>query len=311
MDRLGAMDAFVRVIETGSFSGAARQMGVGQPAVSKTIAQLEDRLGVRLLLRTTHGLTATEAGQNFYERAKRTIEEADEADLAARGASAALAGRLRIGTSVSFGSLHVLPRLPGFLARHPNLEVVVVMDDRNIDLMEEGIDIALRMGKLSDSTMTVRRIGECRRLVLGTPAYLEAAGEPKSPAELMEHQAVIHDQPGLGPAWTFRQGSNEVSVTLRGRVRVTAGEGVRAAVMAGLGLTVGSEWLFSKELQEGALKAVLPEWTLPGLDLWAAFPSGRRASVKARAFADFIEAELRPLLQRRDASPPATAASSL
>lgn len=299
MDRIAAMDAFIRVVETGSFSGAARQMGVGQPAVSKTIAQLEDRLGVRLLLRTTHGLTTTEAGQNFYERAKRTIEEADEADLAARGAAAALSGRLRIGTSVSFGSLHVVPRLPSFLARHPNLEVVVVMDDRNIDLMEEGIDIALRMGKLNDSTMTVRRIGECRRLVLGSPTYFEASGEPKSPAELIDHQAVIHDQPGLGAVWTFQQDSNEVSVTLRGRVRVTAGEGVRAAVMASLGLTVGSEWLFSKELEAGTLKAILSEWTLPGLDLWAAFPSGRRASAKARAFADFIEAELRGIVQKR------------
>src|SRR5690349_21094220 len=142
MDRLTAMETFVRVIEAGSFSGAAKQLRVGQPAVSKTIAQLEDRLGVRLLLRSTHGLTATEAGRNFYDRAKRSIEEAEEAELAARGAAAALSGRLRICAAVTFGRLQVVPRLPVFLARHPALDIDFVLDDRDIDLIELGIDVA-------------------------------------------------------------------------------------------------------------------------------------------------------------------------
>src|ERR1700761_690443 len=146
MNRFAAMEAYVRVMETGSFSSAARQLQVGQPAVSKLIAQLEERLGVRLLLRSTHGLTPTEAGQGFYERAKRALDEADEADLAARGAAATLSGRLRISAAVTFARLHVVPRLPQFLASHPELEVEVVLDDRNIDLVDEGIDIALRMG---------------------------------------------------------------------------------------------------------------------------------------------------------------------
>src|SRR5271169_874835 len=157
MDRLSAMEAFVRVVDAGSFSGAARQLRVGQPAVSKTIAQLEDWLGVRLLLRSTHGLTPTEAGRNFYDRARRSLEEAEEAELAARGAAAALSGRLRICAAVTFARLHVIPRLPDFLAQHPRLDVEVVLDDRNVDLVEAGIDIALRMGNLADPGLTARK----------------------------------------------------------------------------------------------------------------------------------------------------------
>src|SRR5713101_1704889 len=163
MDRLAAMEAFVRVVDAGSFSGAAKQLRVGQPAVSKTIAQLEERLGVRLLVRSTHGLTPTEAGRNFYERAKRSIEEAHEAELAARGAAATLSGRLRVSAPVTFARLHVIPRLPIFLAEHPALDVDVVLDDRDVDLIEAGIDVALRMGDLGDSALTARKIAQSRR----------------------------------------------------------------------------------------------------------------------------------------------------
>ena len=149
MNRLAAMEAFVRVIDTGSFSSAARQLRIGQPSISKAIAQLENRLGVRLLLRSTHGLTSTEAGQNFYEHARRSIEEADEADLEARGAGATLSGRLRICAAVTFARLHVVPHLARFLAENPALDVEVVLDDRNVDLIEASIDVAIRMSDLS------------------------------------------------------------------------------------------------------------------------------------------------------------------
>ena len=294
MDRLTAMEAFVRVIETGSFSAAARQLRVGQPAVSKTVAQLEDRLGVRLLLRSSHGLTPTEAGQGFYERAKRAIAEADEADLAARGAGAGLSGRLRFSATITFTRMHIIPRLPLFLAGHPALTIEAILDDRNVDLIEEGIDVALRMGALADSTMTARRIGQSRRMVLGTPAYFEQAGEPSTPTELAGHPAVVYAQGGGGGAtWTFRREAAEETVTLKDSVRVTAAEGVREAVFAGLGLCVAAEWMFQPALDQGLVRQVLPEWTLPSIDLWAAFPTGRRASAKARAFADFVEEQLR------------------
>jgi len=286
------MEAFVRVIETGSFSGAARQLRIGQPAVSKAVAQIEERLGVRLLLRTTHGLTPTESGQNFYEHARRAIEEVEEADLAARGAGAALSGRLRICAAVTFARLHIMPHLPAFLDQHPALDVDVILDDRNVDLIEAGVDVALRMGSLTDSSLTARKIGQGRRVVLATPSYFAKAGEPQTPTDLLAHQAVIYDQRGGGAAWIFRQGSAETSVTLKGRVRVTAAEGVREAVFSDLGLTVSSAWMFASELQTGRVRAVLEDWALPPIDLWSVFPTGRQASVKARAFANFIEARL-------------------
>jgi DNA-binding transcriptional LysR family regulator len=292
MDRMAAMEAFVRVVDAGSFSGAAKQLRLGQPAVSKTIAQLEKRLGVRLLLRSTRGLTPTEAGRHFYERAKRSIEEANEAEIAARGAGATLSGRLRISASVTFARLHVIPRLPIFLAEHPALNVDVLLDDENIDLIEAGIDVALRMGELADSSLTARRIGQSRRRVIGSPAYFKAMSVPKTPGDLAKHQAVVYEQRGGGTAWTFRRRTAETTVTLEGRLRVSAAEGVREGVFAGLGLAIASEWMFAPELKSGAVKSVLDDWSLPPIDLWAVFPTGRQASAKARVFASYIEKQI-------------------
>src|SRR4029077_9635134 len=185
MDRLAAMETFVAVVDSGSFSAAARRLNVGQPAVSKLIAQLEDRLGVKLLVRTTRGLTATEAGLNYYERARRSIEEADDAELAARGAGTSLTGKLRVSALVTFARIHLMPHIPEFLARHPDLELEVVLDDRNVDLVQEGIDVALRMGRLVDSALTARRIARCRHAVLATPTYFARAGEPAAPTDLL------------------------------------------------------------------------------------------------------------------------------
>src|SRR6266478_6166398 len=257
MDRLAAMEAFVLVVDTGSFSAAARRLNVGQPAVSKSIAQLENRLGVKLLVRTTRGLTPTEAGLGYFERAKRAIEEADEAELAARGAGSGLTGRLRVCAAVTFARIHLMPRIPEFLARHPELEMEVVLDDRNIDLVQEGIDVGLRMGRLADSALTVRRIASVRHVVVGTPAYFARAGEPTAPAELSAHQAVIYAQKGGGAVWIFRRGGVEISITLEGRLRVSAAEGVRAAVFAGAGIAIASEWMFAPEIANGTVKAVL------------------------------------------------------
>lgn len=286
MDRLQAMASFVRVVETGSFSGAARQLGVGQPAISKTIAQLEERLQVRLLLRSTHGLTPTEAGLRFYERARLAIREADEAEQEARGAGAGLSGRLRICAATTFARLLIVPRLPEFLSRHPALDMEVILDDRVIDLVSEGIDVALRMGTLSDSTAVARRIASGGRSVVATPAYLARAGVPRTPADLADHDAVVYSQ--LSNSWAFRQGGTEASVVVRGRLRVSAAEGIRAAVLADLGLAVASDWMFGPELANGSVRRVLEDWTLPPVDLWAVFPTGRLASTKARAFAEFV-----------------------
>ena len=292
MDRLAAMEAFVRVVDAGSFSGAAKQLRLGQPAVSKTIAQLEDRLGARLLLRSTHRLTPTEAGRNFYERAKRAIEEADEAELAARGATATLSGRLRVCGPLTFTRLHVMPALSIFLAEHPLLDIDLVLDDRDLDLIGAGIDVALLIGRLADSAVTARKIGQCQRRVIGTPAYFDARAVPQTPADLLAHQAIVYEQRDGGAAWAFRQGTSETTVTMSGRLRVSATEGVREGVLAGLGFAIASEWAFAPELKSGAVQAVLTDWLLPDVDLWAVFPTGRQASAKARALASFVESQM-------------------
>ncbi len=300
MDRLALMETYVCVVETGSFSAAAKRLGLGQPAVSKSVAQLEARLGTRLLLRSTRGLTPTEAGQHFFEGARRTIAQADEADNLARGAGASLAGRLRICAAVTFARLHVVPHINAFLAAHPALAIDVMLDDRQIDLLEHGIDVALRMGELGDSSMTARRIASSRRLVVATPAYLADRGVPLVPADLASHAVVVHEKDGGGGSWSFRQHDTTVSVAVNGRLRVSAAEGVRAAVLADMGIAVASEWMFAPELASGQVSTVLADWELPPIDLWAVYPSGRLASAKARAFVAFVEHIMR--VYRADAA---------
>jgi DNA-binding transcriptional LysR family regulator len=304
MDRHLAMEAFVRVVDTGSFSAAARQMKIGQPAVSKAIVQLEDWLGVRLLLRSTRSLKPTEAGHNFYIRAKRSLEEAEKAVQAARGAGAGLTGKLRISASVCFGRLHIMRQLPRFLEKHPELEIDMVLDDRPINLVEEGIDVAFRSGPPGNSTLVARKIGEARRLVMATPSYFEKHGEPKSPQELTAHQTVIYTPDGGGTLWTFRKGSVEKPVTVGGRLTVTAAEGLREAVFAHLGLTVTSEWNFAPELAAGIVRSVLPDWDLPRLELRAIFPTGRMTSEKTKAFVSFVETCVPALHYRAPKKPP-------
>lgn len=293
MDRLAVMKSFVRVFESGSFSAAARQLNIGQPAVSKSISQLEDRLGVRLLMRSTRRLVPTEAGQSFYERARRTIESADEADLVAREAGANLGGRLRVSAAVTFASQHIVPRLHTFLAAHPNLSLDLVLDDRSIDLIEEGVDLALRIGALRDCSLTARKLATGRHLVLGAPAYFERAGIPETPAELLDHAAVVYAHHGCADTFVFQRDGSESSVRISSRLRVSATEGVRAAVLGGAGYAIASDWMFMPELASGAVRTVLAEWTLPPSDLWAVFPTRRMISQKARAFLDFVEVECR------------------
>jgi DNA-binding transcriptional LysR family regulator len=257
--------------------------------VSKAVVQLEEWLGVSLLMRSTRSVVPTEAGRIFYERAKRTIEEADEAVVAARGSASGLLGKLRVSTSVCFGRLHVIPNLSAFLAEHPDLDIELVLDDRNVDLVNEGIDVALRMGAMPDSNMTARRIAEGRRVVVATPAYLQRHGTPTSPDELISHQAVIYTRGGGGESWTFRKAPAEVSVVLQGRLKVTQAEGLREAVNCDMGLAVALEWAFSPELRSGKVVAVLEDWALPPTNLSAVYPTGRLASAKARAFVSFVE----------------------
>ncbi len=291
MDRFQAMETFVRVVEAGSFSAAARDMGVGQPAVSKAVAALEERLQVRLLVRNTRALSPTEAGQTFYERARRALDEATEAETAAKGAGAGLEGRLRVCVPVTLARLHVVPKLGAFFEAHPKLRLELVMDDRSIDLLEENIDIALRLGALSDSSLTARKIATSERLLVASPDYIQRRGAPLRPLDLLTHDTIVYAQSVGGHEWRFRNGTADVSVQVQSRLVLTAAEGVREAVLAGLGLAISSRWMMSPELASGAVVPVMTDWLLAKTDLWALFPTGRLPSAKARTFASWVEKE--------------------
>ena len=293
MDQFSAMQALLRVVDTGSFSVAARQLGVGQPAVSRAVARLEVRLGVKLLMRTTRGLSVTEAGRRYCALARQALEAVGDADAAARDAGATLSGRLRVAMAVSFGRLQIVPRLAGFLTAHPALSVDVVMDDRPIDLIEEGIDVALRLGPQPDSRLSGRIIATRRRLIVAAPSYLAREGVPDRPSALARHEVVSLLQAGIATAWTFARGEETETVTLGGRLRMTANEGVREAVLAGMGLAIGSEWGFERELAEGSVEVVLADWSLSPSDLWAITPAGRQTNAKARAFIAHVERQLK------------------
>lgn len=289
MDRLSAIEIYIRAVETGSFSATARHFDIGQPAVSKAIAQLEEWLGVKLLLRNTRRQTPTEAGTAFYQRAKNAMEETQEAVLAARGTASGLTGKLRVSAAVCFARLHIVPRLPEFLDDHPELELDLVLDDRNINLIDEGIDLALRMGDLSDANMTARKLAEARRVVLATPRYFERYGMPQSPSDLLAHKALIYTRGDGGENWQFRKETTDVSVRLQGRLKISATEGLRAAVFANMGIAIATEWAFSPELRSGQVITAMNDWHLPSVSLSAVYPTGRLASTKARQFAAFVE----------------------
>jgi DNA-binding transcriptional LysR family regulator len=194
-----------------------------------------------------------------------------------------------VSASICFGRLHIIPHLSAFLDEHPNLDLELVLDDRLVDLVNEGVDVALRTGALPNSNMTARRIAEGRTMVVATPAYLQRQGVPTSPEELANHQAIILTRGGGRDAFTFRKAGKEAPVSLQGRMKVTQAEGLREAVNCGLGFAVTSEWLFTPELKSGTVVPILQDWSLPSARLSAVFPMGRLASIKARAFVSFVE----------------------
>jgi DNA-binding transcriptional LysR family regulator len=293
MDLISTMRSFVRVFETRSFSAAAKDLGVSQPSISKAVAQLEQELGVQLFLRSTRGLSPTDAGQTFHEHATRTLDEADLAMKAVKGENAPLTGRLRVGGTITFMRQHIIPKLPAFMARHPGLSIDMLLDDGNIGLVEEGAEVSLRMGKLASSSLTARKIGQCRRVVVATPGYLQTHGTPGAPADLAEHAAIVLSRGEGGDHVTFAKDGASTEVVLQPRLRISALEGLRAAVLAGLGVAVASEWVLQDELDSGQVVEVLTDWRLQPLDLWVVLPGGaRHASPKVRAFIAFVEEQL-------------------
>ena len=292
MDTLQAMSTFLRVAETGSLSAAARDLKVGQPAVSKMIAALEARLGVRLLVRTTRTLSLTEAGTAYLERARRAVSEVEEAAIAARGVGASLEGRLKVFAPVTFTRMHLVPRLEPFLLAHPKLALELMLDDRHMDLVSEGADMALRFGPLADSSLVARKLATGGRHVFASRGWLARHPPPRLPSDLESLDTIGFSRMAEGNEWRFRRGTDEQVVRLTPRVTLSAAEGVREAVRAGLGLAIASQWLFAPEAEAGEVVPLLTAWDLPPVDCWCIFPTGRLPTAKARAFARHVETVL-------------------
>lgn len=285
-DRLQSLVVFRRAARCGSFSQAARELGLSQSSVSRIVSELERDLGVLLLARTTRAVTLTEAGADYLVRVEAILDALDEADHAVRGGGA-VKGLLRLGISSSFGLREVVPRLADFLEQHPELRVDVVVADRRQDLVAEGIDIAFRLGAMPDSTMLARRLGEAPRILAAAPRYLQGRPPISTPEDLRAHSLIVG--PGVvPPTLEFRQDDRRVSVRAEGRITCAANEGATALARAGLGITVSSLWGVSRELEAGALIVVLPDWTLPPVELHAVFPPSRAPGPAARALADFF-----------------------
>jgi DNA-binding transcriptional LysR family regulator len=290
-DRLLSMYVFGRVARCGSFSGAARELGMSQPSVSRIVGELERQVGVPLLTRTTRAVTLTEAGTDYLARTEAILSAVDEADHAARGGGE-LRGLLRVGMSSSFAMRMVLPRLALFTEAHPALRIEFVLADHRQDLVGESVDIAVRIGALSDSTGAVaRKLGVTPRVMAASPAYIERFGAPRTPDVLTAH-TVIAGPAGRGAdAWTFRRNGASMTIRVEARFILNSNEAAIAAAAAGLGIVSSGLTGCANELKDGSLVRVLPEWDLGSGEIHAILPAGRTAKPSARAFANFVAAQ--------------------
>jgi LysR family transcriptional regulator, regulator for bpeEF and oprC len=287
MDQLEAIRMFVRVVDSGSFSAVAREAGVGQPAVSKQIAALEVRLGAQLLRRTSRSLSVTEAGQDFYESAVRLVDDLETAVSRVGRGQTAPSGLIRVAVAPVFGRLHLLPRLGEFFARFPDIVVETLVTERTVDLVQEGVDVAIHNGPLSDSTAVVRKIAATPIVTVATPEHLKRHGEPRSPSDLDGRECITFVSGGARP-WRFKGKFGEIVHQPKGRLRTNDAEQIRAAVLAGLGIAHTPGWLFTREIASGDVRRILRKYERDPLSISAVLPGGRRLATKVRVFVDFL-----------------------
>ncbi len=299
MDRLTAMQTFVRVVESGSFSAVAREIHSTQSAVSKQVAALERELGARLLSRTTRALALTEAGERYFVQARRLVAEIAEAEAQVQQGEQQLTGWLRVAASVGYGRLQLLPLVRSFLAAHPNVKIDLRLNDGFVDLVEEGIDVAVRIGELADSSLLARRIGTTQRVLVASRSYLKALPRglkpPRTPQDLLAHNCIVYSELATQNAWTFTAGpdadaaeGSQVTVRAQGNLQTNSSEVIRASVLAGMGIGYSPTWLFEDELASGELQVLLPQWPAPPLPIHLVSPPQRRESAKVRAFAQHL-----------------------
>ncbi len=289
MDRLTEMEAFVQVVDHGGFTEAARKMDLSKSAVSKHVSALEARLAVRLLNRTTRRVSPTEVGLAYYDRARRVLSDASEADEMVTAMQATPKGTLRISVPVSFGISHVSGAVAKFLHAYPEVDIQMVLDDRFVELVAEGYDLAIRVGVLQDSSLKARKLAEAGRLLVASPDYLERMGRPRSIEDLSRHQLLHYSHLASGNFWRIQGLSgDERQVRVGGRLTANNGESLMKAAEAGLGIAMLPSFFLSCALSSGRLVEVLPDLPQATLGIYALYPEGRFTQPKLRAFIDFL-----------------------
>jgi len=286
MDRLDAMQAFVAVADLQGFAPAARKLGLSPSAVTRLIAALEDRLGARLLQRTTRKVALTDAGARYLERARRILADVEEAERAAEGEQTRPGGRLVVSAPLGFGRLHVSPIMSAYLKRYPEVSCELRLSDRMINLVEEGVDLAVRIGHLPDSTLVARHVGEMRRIVVASKDYLKRRGEPERPHEIAAHDTIQFGAMTAPPDWRFVENGQEIRISSAPRFASNSSDAaIHYAEQAG-GLTRVMAYQAAESLKAGRLKIVLAKFEQPALPIHIVYPTSRLLSAKVRTFVD-------------------------
>ena len=290
MDRIGDLTLFLRVLDLGSISAAARSLDLSVAVASQRLKRLERDLGVRLLHRTTRRLHATPEGAALAEQGRPLVEDLEALTGGLRQAAAEISGTLRVTASASFGRQYLSPLLPEFLALHPRVKLSINLTDQMVDLVSAGVDLAIRIGALDDSSLVARKLAVNRRVVCASPDYLRRHGTPRTPQDLVEHECVLLvGSQGRQDVWRFGDGAGgEIVVRVRGRMETNYGELVRDGAVAGMGIAIHSNWHASRDLREGRLVQVLQDYPIAESGIYAVMPQRRLVPPRVRAFVDFL-----------------------
>jgi DNA-binding transcriptional LysR family regulator len=296
MDRVTSLLLFIRVVETGSFSKASGDLGLAQPTATKHVAALEKRLGARLLHRSTRGVTPTEVGSAYYDKCKQIARQLEEADNLASLMQQRMQGVLRISTSVAFGRRVLTPLALQFMGQHPELQLDLSFDDRYVNLVEQGVDLAIRMGRLADSTLGARYLGVNPWVLVAAPAYLKARGTPAQPEDLTRHDALIYSSVQGDDRWHFSGGGNHrtLQVPVKGPLRSNNLSALVAAARAGLGVAALPWYVAHDSVRDKHLSPLLTAWSLPEQEIHAVYPSPTLVPSKVSAFVDFARERFGP-----------------
>ena len=288
MGRLDELEAFVKVVEVESFSEAARQLGISKSYVSKQVSRLEDRLGARLLNRTTRQLMLTDVGATFYERCTMVLGELEEAELAVNDLQSRPRGTLRISVPMSFGVQYLSPLIAQFMRAHPDLHIELSLSDRVVDIIDEGFDLAVRIGHLKDSSLIARKLVNIGSRVAASPEYIEKFGRPERPEDLKQHNCLRYAYQSTGTVWRFARDAQDTSVKVTGSLSANNGHTLLDAGRHGIGIVRLPDFFITEDLNAGRLLHLLPEWDCDSGAIWALYPHNRHLSAKVRLFVDFM-----------------------